>query len=226
LAYFFITQNLNSQDVIPKSEITSSTQEDFKTHLIQGSRALFYFIFLGILINVDIILSRTFLTNEQNNQYGIISTFGQIAHFGPVSFSALVIPFSSGKDHKNIYKMSLIAVIGLSLLVTLIFVLFGNLILVSFDKAIYLPLLPLIIIYSIFILFYNICFISVNYLISRSNYKIIKQLLVITGLYILTFSTVANINFSDLYNHLFTLISTSLAYCIICTIILTRYSLS
>jgi len=161
-------------------EIKSKVQEFNAKEILQdGSdtwKAMIYFIILAIFLNIDIVLSRSLLTNEQNNQYGIISTFGQIAHFGPVSFSALVVPYASRDGHKNIFKISIIAVIILSLLVTVLFTFGGELVLKTFGKSNYLTLLPLITIYSIFVLCYNLIFISINYLISRANFTFIKPI--------------------------------------------------
>jgi len=139
-------------------------------------RAMWYFVILALFLNIDIVLSRSILSVDQNNQYGIISTFGQIAHFGPVSFSSLIVPYASRDGHKSIFKISIIAVFGLSLLVTLLFIFGGDLVLRSFGKSTYFSLLPLITVYSLFVLGYNLIFICTNYLISRANFTFLKPL--------------------------------------------------
>ena len=172
LSYTFIAQIYRNKPI--------STQNIEPINILADSgdtwKTMVYFIILAIFLNIDIVLSRPLLTNEQNNQYGVISTFGQIAHFGPVSFSSLIVPYASRDGHRDVYKISVLAVIGLSLLVTLLFIIGGPAVLYSFGKSNYFDLLPLITVYSIFVMAFNVMFISLTYLISRANFKLMKPM--------------------------------------------------
>jgi O-antigen/teichoic acid export membrane protein len=142
-------------------------------------------LLLAGFLNIDTILSRTLMNTVQNNQYSIISTFGQIAHFGPISFASLLIPYVTGgkavdeRQNKGllILKYSLLAVSVLTLLVGLIFGLFGHILLDLLNKPDLIYLSPLIIFYTIFIWFYNLIYVCVSYLIAQANYILNKPLI-------------------------------------------------
>lgn len=223
LARIYLKKYFKDSDILPISKY--DTDSIYAENLKKMWVSMYYFMFLALLINVDIILSRTFLTQEQNNQYGIISTFGQIAHFGPISFASILVPYTSRNNHKDFLKISLISVTFLSFVVGLGFALFGNLILSSFNKSAYLSLLPLIALYSIFILFYNVCFVTVNYLISRQNYIPIKWILFIVSIYVFVFSILAISNFADFYSQMMYLIISSIFFSFISLMVLLKTSL-
>ncbi len=182
LSLYFITQLYNSKG--KQAKVLVFNRGDILRDGGDTWKAMWYFVILAIFLNVDIVLSRSILSNEQNNQYGIISTFGQIAHFGPVSFSSLIVPYASGEGHKSVFKISIIAVLCLSLAVTLIFFFGGDLVLRSFGKSSYFSLLPLITVYSLFVLSYNLVFICTNYLISRANYSFLKPMTLAVSIFV------------------------------------------
>jgi len=158
-----------------KSDADRDYSENIENDILIGGKntlkAMVYFAILSLFLNIDIVLSRSLLSQDLNNKYALISTFGQIAHFGPISLTALIIPFASRKDHKNIFYISNAMIIISGLFVTASFYFFGAVILNSLNKVSDPYTVWLIFVYSVFIMMYNLVFININYLISRLDFK-------------------------------------------------------
>ena len=214
LSYSFIAQLYKGKTVDPNIKPINILADSGDTW-----KAMVYFVILAIFLNIDIVLSRPLLTSEQNNQYGIISTFGQIAHFGPVSFSSLIVPYASRDGHRSVYKISILAVICLNIFVTLLFILAGPLVLNSFGKSSYYDLLPLISVYSIFVMAYNVIFISLTYLISRANFSLMKPMTFAVVAYVLALLAVGTLPIFEASMKLSIMIGASL----VCTIVTSIY---
>ncbi|GAB4149454.1 MAG: hypothetical protein OHK0017_13520 [Patescibacteria group bacterium] len=188
---------INAIKEIDDSQLSANVNLDWKD-LMEVSKALGYMLFLSLLLNSDTVLSRTLLTSNENETYGIISIFGQIAHFGPISFSTALIPFAVKQKNNNIYLVSVGIVLFLSGLVWLVFLTAGNLLLDALNVADTSTILPKILFYSVFITFYNLIFVSTNYLIGRGVYNILKYLFILLGIYLTTLVTIG----SGLFNQL------------------------
>ncbi len=141
-----------------------------------SSKNIIILLFVMTFFNIAPIISQRFFEGSDRDLFAVLYSFGQIIHFGSIAFmSALVAYAARGKDLK-IYLTSVGIVGVLTSLIGLMFFLFGEWLLIIFDRTQYLDQIPLILLYSVFIAFFNIVFVSIQYLISHSEYKTLYAL--------------------------------------------------
>ena len=173
ISSFYFIHKLWKQ--VEHSSDQNSNQVFHFKDLAEVSQVMGMLVIMSLFLNADIILARVFFNDGLNQKYGIVSTFGQIAHFGSVSFTNIIIPFVARKSEKPILSYAIFLVIALSLSIILIFAVFGSY-LVKIFKGSEEALTDIIIRYGFYILFYNLVFIFINYLVAKNSYNVLKRL--------------------------------------------------
>jgi O-antigen/teichoic acid export membrane protein len=140
-------------------------------HLLGMFKTVIFLFFLSLFINVGPIIAENFLDKGDKDILAVLFNFGQIIHFGAVAFLGGLIAHASRTESKKIFYSAFVIVTGLTFGIGFLFTFFGGFMMKLFGRAQYLDQLPLILWYSVFILFYNIVFLCVQYLIIKNNYK-------------------------------------------------------
>lgn len=135
-----------------------------KTSLIFFGSALL-FMLVPVLVNV-------IFKEEDADLYSIISFFGQIAFFASSSFLNGVISHAARTKNKQIYYQSLGIISLISFGVVIVVYFFGEYFLMLMGRSRYTDQLDLILLYSIYISFYNIIYLSLQFLSAINSKKL------------------------------------------------------
>ena len=111
-----------------------------------------YFISMGVIIlafSIDILLAQRFFDSSIAGEYAVISMLGKMIFFGTVAISKAMFPLTSER-HENkensfdLFKKSLLLILGLCLMIILIFWLFPEQIISLFYGKAYLNISKLL----------------------------------------------------------------------------------
>ncbi len=169
---------------IKKHEKPDSTKHKFKLkpYLTASLKSTAILFLLATSLNIAPVISESTLSESNKDLFAVLFNFGQIIHFGSVAFTQAIVVHAARSKTNNIYFFS----IGLMALLTSsiagIFYFFGDFMLGLFGRAQYTDQISLVLYYSIFIALYNVIFISVQYLLSHSRYKILLISLPLLGI--------------------------------------------
>ena len=147
-----------------------------RPHLIASVKSTAILFCLASFLNVAPILSERFLSVEDKDLFAVLFNFGQIIHFGSTAFTQAIIVHASRSTGNRIYYFSIGLMTLLTSLIGGLFYFFGDFMLSLFGKSQYVDSLNLILYYSLFIVFFNIVFISTQYLLSHSRYRVLSTL--------------------------------------------------
>jgi len=169
-------------------QLSKNTFDPKDYHLLNQFKAatknIVVLLFVMIFFNFSPIVAERFFEVEQKDLFAVLYNFGQIIHFGSVAFmSALVAYAARGKSNK-LYLTSIAIVVTMTMSIGTFFFLFGDFLMNLFNRPQYADQIPLILHYSVFIAFFNIVFVSVQYLLSHSEYKKLTALPIIVTLLI------------------------------------------
>jgi O-antigen/teichoic acid export membrane protein len=151
---------------------------------------------LGILyftIYSSSIISDRYFNEQDRDLFSVLFSFGQIIHFGSLAFMSVFVAQSSKSNNNKIYLVSSGIITLFTICIGVGFVLFGEIILTIYNRLQYLDQLYLIVIYSIFVAFYNLFFLSVQHYIAKKNFKMIYRSIVIPILLIISMLISVNI---------------------------------
>lgn len=128
------------------------------------------------LFTIDIILVRHFLPNQQAGFYAALSTLGKIIFFlaGPVIhvvFPMISEKHSSGKNYRNVFLASIGLVGAISFSVTAIYFLLPNLMVKLLYGSEYLSIVPYLGFFGVFLSFYSLSFLMINFFLSVGKVK-------------------------------------------------------
>lgn len=182
LSTYFVNQKKKKGELKEVSESDKPVFNIKQELLGSQATALFLFFLMGFFTLSNFFADR-FLSVTEKDVFAVIYSFGQMLHFGPVAFLTALIPYSSRtKDNKIILQAT--AVTGLLTLGGILtFVLFGNLFLWLIGRTQYAEFLPLVWVYGIFILGYNIVYLATKTLIAKSGFKKLLVLPILITLY-------------------------------------------
>jgi O-antigen/teichoic acid export membrane protein len=183
-----IKQNSNFHIISEKDKPHFDLKQEFL-----GSQATAVFLFcLLAIFTLPNFFSDRFLNVSNKDIFATIYSFGQMIHFGPVAFLGALIPHSSRTKDKKIILQATGVTIVLTLVAILFLFLFGGLFLKVLNRQDYQQFLPLIWVYGIFVLGYNIMFVSTQVLIAQSSFKKMLNLILILILNILLLSIIGS----------------------------------
>jgi O-antigen/teichoic acid export membrane protein len=189
----YLIANKFVKDIIHSITPSKSTYEfALKPHLVSSFKSTIILFCLSAFINVAPVISEKVLSTDERDLFAVLFSFGQIIHFGSTAFTQAIIVHASrsaGQKNNNehkIYYFSVALMLLLTSTIGAIFYFFGEFMLSLFGKSEYIDKLSLILFYSLFILTYNIIFISVQYLISHSRYKALYALPVLVVLLVVS----------------------------------------
>ncbi|MBC7472167.1 MAG: hypothetical protein H7196_02795 [candidate division SR1 bacterium] len=197
----YFLKRFKSQAIKPKNYIV--TNYKIFDHAFGMLKTVVFLFFLSLFINAGPIIAENFLDKADKDILAVLFNFGQIIHFGAVAFLGGLIAHASRTDNKKIFYSAFVIVTSLSLSIGFLFTFFGGFMMKLFGRAQYTDQLPLILWYSVFILFYNIIFLCTQYLIIKNRYKALIFLPVSNILLILTlifFSKSTSLFGSDVQN--------------------------
>jgi O-antigen/teichoic acid export membrane protein len=143
-------------------------------HLVGMFKTVVYLFFLATFLNAAPIIAEKIFDKEflrDKDILAVLFNFGQIIHFGAIAFLSGLITHASRSDNKKIFYSAFAIVVSLSLGIGVIFTIFGSFMMRLFGRAQYIDQLPLILWYSVFILFYNVIFLCTQYLIIKNKYR-------------------------------------------------------
>jgi O-antigen/teichoic acid export membrane protein len=171
LGVYFLKQIKSKQT----AKLDSKTV-DYKIydHLLGMFKTVIYLFFLALFLNAGPIIAEKIFDKSMYGDKDILAVlfnFGQIIHFGAIAFLSGLITHASRSDNKKIFYSAFAIVTGLSLGIGIVFTIFGSFMMRLFGRAQYIDQLPLILWYSVFILFYNIIFLCTQYLIIKNRYR-------------------------------------------------------
>ncbi|NJS40894.1 hypothetical protein HC766_00635 [Candidatus Gracilibacteria bacterium] len=147
-----------------------------------ASKNIIILLFVMIFFNISPIISEKFFDLEQKDIFAVLYNFGQIIHFGSIAFMSALVAYAARGKSRKIYYTSIAIVVTMTMSIGAFFFLFGGFLMNLFNRPQYLDQIPLIMHYSVFIAFFNIVFVSVQYLLSHSEYKN-SQLCLLLGFY-------------------------------------------
>ena len=190
---------------------------------------------LGLILFLNIgpiIIQLSNLKNESKDLLAILFSFGQIIHFGAISAVGTLIVSAAKSSNKNIYLWSVGIVGSISGFIACLFLFFGKAIMEIFGREQFSWAIWLVFLYAIYILLYNIIFVTIQYQISRNQYLsswvlilgVITQLsyLFLTNLGIFKFQLLSNSSNLETTNQLLPYIVLNIATAAV-TLILTIF---
>lgn len=182
------------------------------------AKTILVFFVLSAFLNASAIISERVLENQDKDLFAVLFTFGQIMHFGAISFLGAFVAYSAKGRNLKLYLTSITAVTLITLTVGVGFWLFGPLLLLIMNSSEYFSQIPIILYFSIFIALYNIIFVSAQYLVSLNDYRTIAWLFLflISQIWILFNPYLLGKNSYDL----FTFISINIIFSLIASIII------
>lgn len=159
-------------------------QEEAKK--IVGARELFTYawpVFLSALAftslyTTDLLLARHFLSAQMAGYYASLATLGKIVFFASSPIVMVMFPLISarhenGQDYRQTLNLSLILVLLASLGITGFYFLFPRFMIKVLYGADYLAAAPYLVYFSIFLSFYALVSVLVNYYLSIKKVKIV-----------------------------------------------------
>lgn len=128
------------------------------------------------LYTTDILLARYFLSPFEAGQYAALSILGKIVYFASSPITMAMFPlisakFSNGEKYKNIFLLSFLIVILISMSVSGIYFLFPELMIKLLYGKDYLSSAPLLGLFAVFLSLYSFCMVFLNYFLSVSKTK-------------------------------------------------------
>jgi O-antigen/teichoic acid export membrane protein len=156
-------------------------------HFIGMVKTVVYLFFLALFLNSGPIIAEKIFDQgllRDKDILAVLFNFGQIIHFGAIAFLSGLIAHASRSENKKIFYTAFGIVTSLSLGIGIIFTIFGSTMMRLFGRAQYIDQLPLILWYSVFIMFYNIIFLCTQYLIIKNRYRPLIALPILNFLFI------------------------------------------
>ena len=166
------------QHVAHKNAGREKTPYQFRLrpHLLASVKSTAILFCLASFLNLAPILSERTLSVADKDLFAVLFNFGQIIHFGSTAFTQAIVVHAARSTGNKIYYFSIGLMTLLTSLIGSLFYFFGDFMLGLFGKSQYVDSLDLILYYSLFIVFYNVVFISVQYLLSHSKYGLLATL--------------------------------------------------
>lgn len=142
-----------------------------KKDIISASKNMFALLLILTFFNISPIITEITLNKTQQDLFAVIFNFGQIIHFGALSFMGVLVAYASRGKNLKLYLISVSIVAGVAMIIGLVFAFFGSALFVFLNRPQYATAVNLIVAYSIFVALYNIIFVSIQYLISNNEYR-------------------------------------------------------
>lgn len=157
-----------------KAKTPDINSKDLFSYGIPSALTLFGLI---SFISSDIILVKHFFNPIQAGQYDGLSLVGRIIFFitapiGTVMFPIIVQKHTKGINFSNTFKLALILVLIPSVLLTLFYFIFPKFSILFFLKREYLSIAPLLGLFGLYITFYCMLYLFVNFYLSIKKTKI------------------------------------------------------
>lgn len=130
------------------------------------------------LFSTDVLLVKHFFDPFQAGIYAALSTLGKIIFFATSPVTATMFPIVSkrhalGEGHRKVFMAALVITVSVSALITAFYWLFPNIAIGILYGSAYLSASAELVWMGIFILFYSISSLFVNYSLSLGNSKVI-----------------------------------------------------
>lgn len=126
---------------------------------------------LSILLNINpILIQNSNISPDAKDLFAVIFNFGQIIHFASIAGLAGLVAYSAQSSNKRIYFVALSIATFVTAVVCCGFYFGGEIMLKVFGRSQYLDELSVIIKYAIFIGFYNIIYVSAQYLLAKGRF--------------------------------------------------------
>ncbi len=168
----------------PRSEFVS---------LLLTMAALFL---LSSVLNISPVISQlASISPASKDLLAILFNFGQIIFFGSTACLGTLVAYTAKKDSKLIFGLACVLVSLFGIGFGVIFSLFGNQLMILFNRANYNWAIPLIIIYAIFVAIYNVIYVAGQYSIAKHHYRLLGSLILAV---IIPFGYLLPINFATL----------------------------
>lgn len=112
----------------------------------------------------------------------MLNIFGSILFYGASAFLALFVVNATRSESTSIYKKGIMIIAGVTLAGIVAIAIIWQPALHLLRRTEFIPLLPQFLIYSIFMIFYNLFYVGIQFLVSQYKYKEIFHLGVIVFL--------------------------------------------
>src|SRR3989344_1409132 len=137
---------------------------------------------LTAFFTFDIITVKHFFSSTDSGYYAALSIIGKTIFFATLSISAVMFPkvsemHTSKKAYKHLFNKSLLFVVLIGGFMNLVYFLFPSFIINIFFGSNYMSIVPYLGKFSLFILFYSLCYIMCFYNLAVRRYKFIYILI-------------------------------------------------
>lgn len=182
-------------DRMAKKVDYSGVNFDLPAELKNVLKDLLASLFIYSLLYTPPIISNFILTFQEADLFAVLFNFGQIIHFGVVSFFGLIVVYAARENSLKMYLLSSGIVFLISFLIGIVFWLFGPIIFALFNRAEYVEYLNYIFLYALFITFFNSLMVSGRYLIGIGRSLVLYPLILVNILFLLALYSVGYENF-------------------------------
>jgi O-antigen/teichoic acid export membrane protein len=146
-----------------------------------GRKVFLVSLCLVALYNIDVILAKHFLDATQAGYYATLSLLGKLIFFATSSVGIVTFPLSaknhaSEKGRKKIIQTSVIITMAFSMLITLIYFCFPNLIVTTLFGVYYAPIIPYLGWIGVIFIFYSLVNLLVLYFLSINKTRFLPLL--------------------------------------------------
>lgn len=173
LVIFFIKTKINlPKDKIKEVSVAFKEMSRYAIPVFLSSVALTSFY------TTDILLVKNLFSEEEAGLYASLALFGKIVFFASSSINLVMFPLVSGKkakgeNYRKIYLTSLFMVFSVSLCLTLVYFLFPRLMINLLFGSQYLAIAPLLGLFAVFMTFYSMVSLTVNFFLAITKTVVI-----------------------------------------------------
>jgi O-antigen/teichoic acid export membrane protein len=165
----FMVRKFQQQNKLDNNK--KATNFNIKKQLKAASFNILITFSLMLYFNVGPIISQFFFAEKEKDLFAVIYNFGQIIHFGSIAFLSTLVAYTSRGKSQKIYLSSVFVITLITFSIGTLFYLFSSQLLQILNRSQYLDQVPIVIFYLVFVAFFNIIFVSIQYLIGQSQYK-------------------------------------------------------
>jgi O-antigen/teichoic acid export membrane protein len=126
---------------------------------------------LSLILYSTTIIAENLFPSQASDLFAVIFNFGQITHFGSTAFMSVFMAHATRSKNLLEYKLAIGVSSAVSICVGLVFGVFGSSVLSLFNRTQYTPFIPLILLYTGFILVYNAIFINTQFLLAKKAFN-------------------------------------------------------
>lgn len=179
----FVSETLEKKSKLQQIESLLNSKFSLRETIYNFVHTGLLLLTLTLIFQITASLIRTLLPGDQfvqdRNLFATLTFFGQIIYFAGFSSTLGMLAHASKSADKKIYYLSIALAFAIALLGTLSFWLTAPFLLYLLGRQEYIGQIDLILKYGLFIAFYLVVQLSVQYLIARNCKKLASTILIV-----------------------------------------------